>query len=118
AANELTSRGVWNDVLLLATIPPTQDRQSIANALQYIYQPIPGLGNTSVYNVFMNSVQKVSPVDFYHFVSSLNTYVDSDRPIFQPLLQSLRDLYYINDVHPVSDTLRTILENASDDNGI
>jgi hypothetical protein len=116
--NELTLRGIWDDALLMATIPPEEDRETIENALKYIYDPIPSLGTVSVYDILMNSMQRIAPADFYRFMLSMNTFTNSDVPIAQPLLQSLRDFNYMNDAHPVVSLIQQVLQDAPNNAGL
>jgi hypothetical protein len=111
--SELNDRDTWDDILLLATLPKEEDRADIGNAVQYLLNPIPGLsGNQSVYDVFHSALSRISPLDFYRFISSLKSFVDSDTPIAKPALQSIRDFFYTDDVHPLTNALQKILQDA------
>lgn len=109
---ELNDRKVWDDLMLMATLPKEEDRDAIANALTFITQPIPGQGPTSLYEVALNSIQKIDPADFYRFVASLKGFTDRDDSQFLPFLWAMRDTYYVNNVHPFQALIQEFLKDA------
>jgi hypothetical protein len=110
--SELTDRGVWEDLLLVASLPTPEARAKLQSMLQFLVTAVPGVG-ASTYDVFANAIAKTSPLDFYNFVSSMETFVDSPTPLLVPSLTALRSAFYANDVHPLIDIIHNVLASAS-----
>lgn len=109
---ELNDRGVWDDAMLLLTLPREQDRVDIQDALAFLVEAIPGTDQT-VYSVLLDAVSRASPESLYNFVYSLRRFVRSERPLLDPAVTALRQAYYVNDVHPVVDLVHDILADAT-----
>ena len=46
--DEVTGRDAWDDLILLATLPPLNERDAIASDLQVLTAPVPGAGTRAL----------------------------------------------------------------------
>ena len=108
---ELTDRDVWNDVYLLAALPRLEDRAGVLGALRLLTQAMPGT-EQNIYDAYMGAVARATPQDVYNFAHSLSRFVDSDAKLLDPSLTALRQAFYVNDVHPLIDLIKSVLADA------
>ena len=110
---EVTDRGAWEDVFLVLSLLPIEQRQRVTDSLKFLMEPAPELNDKSLYQVFTNVALRTSPANFYNFISSLRRFTDSHEAILAPALKQLRSAYYVNDVHPLVSLAHDLLAEAS-----
>ncbi|MCC7440640.1 MAG: hypothetical protein IT285_03340 [Bdellovibrionales bacterium] len=109
---ELTDRGVWEDAVLIATLPPESERGKLADAADFVLEPAEELEGLSLYTVIVNVVSRTSALNLYRFARSLSRFVEEKDPIIEPALRSMRSALYVNQAHPFLDLARNILATA------
>ncbi len=109
---EIQDRDAWDDVALFATVFRVRDREDLNAFLQALLLPRPDLSGTSIYDVLMDNLSRMSQDHLNDFIRSFQRYVDSDDRILEPALTVLRKAFHSNDVHPGVDILRRVVREA------
>ncbi len=110
---EVTERGLWEDLLYFATLPQKQDRKALIELLEYIMEPAPELGGKSLYDVGVEIVSRVKAKDLVDFLMSVKPFLDQKEPLVAPALRGLRDAFYSSDAHPMLELTQAVLASAS-----
>ncbi|HCM41408.1 MAG TPA: hypothetical protein DIS93_15735 [Bdellovibrionales bacterium] len=110
--SEFTDRGVWDSLLLTATLLKPEARDSVSDLLQFMLEPAPELDGKSAFEIFSTLLTRTSPDHFFKFISSMRQFADSREPFLAPGLHVVRRGFHSNNVHPLTELIQTILAEA------
>lgn|GEM_PF-2805956 len=106
---ELTDREIWDDLLLVASLPRVDSRDRLVRELKFIMQARAELDGRSIYDVLTSAVTDASFADFFRFARSFSTFVESGQPdVLEPSVTGLRRAFYVNDAHPLLNYLKDV----------
>jgi hypothetical protein len=115
ALTELSSRGTYADLFLLATVArldAPKDRAKLIELLTFLTDPIEGAArNQSVYDVLLNGFVSIEDGELTDWFKSFRATKSGLGSAFQ----AIRTAYYVNNVHPLIDLLRETLTDAPED---
>jgi hypothetical protein len=113
---ELTDREIWNDLLLVSTLPTPSDQDRLKKAVQYILTPrseFSAFNDTSIFDVGMKVISESNLSEIYHLAEGIRKLIRKSDPVLEPGLLALRRATYTNDVHPFLGLIRESLSRAT-----
>lgn len=105
--------GVWNDLLLTASLLRMEDREQFKTVLDFLIRPLAELNGESVFDVLRETFAQIPSRDLAGFLWSLRGFINSDKELLGPVLTKFRTAYYANDVHPMLQLLRQVMADAN-----
>ncbi len=113
--SEVTDRGAWDDLTLLATLANDNGRVELADFMVFLLEGRPELDGMSIFAVLSDAFSKVSPGPMYNVAYSMRHYAESDEKVSAQALRRLRNAFYANDVHPLIGLGRDLMTSATED---
>jgi len=109
---DLADREAWPDLFLVMSLPEQEDRAFLNQNLKVLVKPQEQLGGSTIFDVLMAALKEGKSIQLFNFVRSLKKYVHLEESFLSDSLVSLYQAYQINNVHPVVDLLRDVMEHA------
>jgi hypothetical protein len=115
---EARERGLVGELLLAVALVRTEDRAVVQRVAAFLGEPIRASRTETWIDVLAQGVAGVDRENLYRLVLSLGRFAESEEAIVAPTLRGLRTAMFVNNVHPVTDLLRSLLGRATQEEAL
>ncbi|MEN9724343.1 MAG: hypothetical protein RJB38_2329, partial [Pseudomonadota bacterium] len=111
ALSELSSRGGFEDLYLLAASIRVSDRPQWQSLAEFLVRSRSELQGASIYDVLADAIVGADQTIMADLLEGFGHFIDQPRPVFAPAARSLRRSLLMNNVHPVLDFVLGLLNS-------
>ncbi len=111
--SELSSRGGFEDLLLILSSVRAEDRPRWQQALHFLTVSRPELGGAAIYDVFYDTLAATDEALLGDLLEGFSQFMAEDSDVFAPAMRSLRRAILMNDAHPILDVVLGLLADPN-----